>query len=33
MLQKFPVSNFECIKDISQFNKDFIKRYNEKSEK
>ena len=33
MALKLPVNNFECIKDISQFNKDFIKRYNEKSEK
>ena len=33
MALKLPVNNFECIKDISQFDKDFIKRYNEKSEK
>ena len=29
MLQKFPVNNFESIKDTSQFNEDFIKNYNE----
>ena len=29
MLQKLPVSNFEWIKDNSQFNEDFIKNYNE----
>ena len=27
--QKFPVNNFEWIKDTSQFNVDFIKNYNE----
>ena len=30
MSQKLPVNNFEWIKDTSQFNKDFIKNYNEK---
>ena len=32
MSQKFPVSNFEWIKDILQFNEDFLKSYNEESE-
>ena len=32
MLQKFPVSNFEWIKDILQFNEDFLKSCNEESE-
>ena len=27
--QKFPLNNFEWIKDTSQFNVDFIKNYNE----
>ena len=31
LLQKLPVNNFEWIKDISQFNEDFIKNYNEES--
>ena len=31
MSQKFPVNNFEGIKDTSQFNEDFIKNYNEES--
>ena len=31
--QKLPVNNFEWIKDTSQFNEDFIKNYNEKSDK
>ena len=30
--QKLPVNNFEWIKDTSQFNKDFIKKYNEESD-
>ena len=29
MSQKLPVTNFEWIKDTSQFNEDFIKNYNE----
>ena len=29
MLQKLPVNNFEWIKNTSQFNEDFIKKYNE----
>ena len=29
MSQKFPVNNFRWIKDISEFNEDFIKNYNE----
>ena len=33
MLQKLPVNNFEWIKYISQFNEDFIKNYNQKSDK
>ena len=32
MLQKLSVSNFEWIKDTSQFNEDFIKNYNEESD-
>ena len=32
MLQKLPVSNFEWIKDTSQFNQDFVKDYNEDSD-
>ena len=32
MLQKFPVNNFEWIKNNSQFNEDFIKIYNEESD-
>ena len=30
--QKLPVSNFEWIKDTSQFNKDFIQEYNGESD-
>ena len=33
MSQKLSVNNFEWIKDTSQFNKDFIKNYNEESGK
>ena len=29
--QNLPVNNFEWIKDASQFNEDFIKKYHEKS--
>ena len=32
MLQKLPVNNFEWIKDTSQFNKDFVKNYDEESD-
>ena len=32
MSQKFPANNFEWIKDTSQFNEDFIKHYNKKSD-
>ena len=32
MCQKFPIHNFEWIKDTSQFNEDFTKKYNEKSD-
>ena len=32
MSQKLTVSNFEWIKDTSQFNEDFIKQYNEESD-
>ena len=32
MSQKFPVNNFEWIKDTFQFNEDFIKNYNEESD-
>ena len=33
MSQKLPVNNVKWIKDTSQFNEDFIKSYNEKSDK
>ena len=33
MSQKLPVNNFEWLKDISQFNEDFIKKYNQESHK
>ena len=33
MSQKLPVNNFEWIIDTSQFNEDFIKNYNEESDK
>ena len=33
MSQKLPVNDFEWIKDSSQFNEDFIKSYNEESNK
>ena len=32
MSQKFPVNNFKWIEESSQFNKNFIKNYDEKSE-
>ena len=32
MPQKLPVNNFEWIKDTSQFDKDFLKNYNEESD-
>ena len=32
MSQKLPVNNFEWIEETSQFNKDFIKNYNEESD-
>ena len=32
MLQRFSVNNFEWIENISQFNEDFIKSYNEQSD-
>ena len=32
MLLKLPVNKFEWIEDISQFNEDFIKNYNEMSD-
>ena len=32
MPQNFPLYNFECIEDTSQFNEDFIKSYNEESD-
>ena len=31
--QKLPVNNFEWIKDTFQFNKDFLKNYNEERDK
>ena len=33
MLQKFLVNNFEQFKNTSQFNEDFMKNYNEESDK
>ena len=33
MPQKLPINSFEWIKDTSQFNEDFIKSYNEESDK
>ena len=32
MSQKLSVNNFEWIKNISKFNKDFIKNYNDESD-
>ena len=32
MPQKLPVNNFERIRDTFQFNENFIKKYNEKSD-
>ena len=32
MLQNLPVNNFEWIGDISKFNEDFIKNFNEQSD-
>ena len=32
MSQKYLVNNFEWIEEISQFNEDFIKSYNEESD-
>ena len=32
MSQKLPENNFKTIKDTSQFNKDFIKKYNEEND-
>ena len=32
MLQKLPVNNFCLIKNTSQFNEEFMKTYNEKSD-
>ena len=31
--KKLSVNNFEWVKDTSQFNEDFIKKYNEESDK
>ena len=33
MSHKFPVNNFEWIKDTSQFNEDFIRNHNEESDR
>ena len=33
MSQELPVNNFEWVKDTYQFSKDFIKKYNEESDK
>ena len=33
MLQKLPVNNFESNEDISQFNEDFRRKYNEENDK
>ena len=32
MSQNIPVNNFKWVKDTSEFNEDFIKNYNEKSD-
>ena len=32
MSQKLPVNNFDWIKDIFQFNEDFIKNYNKETD-
>ena len=32
MSQKFPVNNFECIEDTSEFNENFLWNYNEESD-
>ena len=32
MSRQLPINNFEWLKDSSQFNKDFIKVYNEESD-
>ena len=32
MSQKLPVNNFDWIKDTSQLNEDFIKKYNKESD-
>ena len=32
MLQKLPVNSFEWIEDTSQFNENFMKKYNEESD-
>ena len=32
MLQKLPVNKFEWIENTSQFNKDFLKNYNEETD-
>ena len=32
MAQKLPVNSFRCIKDTSQFNENFIKKYNKESD-
>ena len=31
MSQKLPVNGFQCVKNLSQFNKSFIRNYNENS--
>ena len=31
MSQKLPVNRFKWVEDISEFNEDFMKNYNEKS--
>ena len=33
MPQKFPVNNYEVIKHAFEFNEDFIKSYNEESDR
>ena len=33
MSQKLPVNDFKWVKDISEFNEDFIKRYNDEIHK
>ena len=33
MSQKLPVNGFKCVKELSKFNEDFIKNYDENSDR